>query len=338
MRKLAVMLCLLLSFGVTIHSFAEAEHTPLGEGATIIIDGEVAEFEDQLYRENGRIFAPVRALVDYYNSEISWDGELKQVLLVTPLGDELLFTIGEAEMYFNQVPYVMDVAPFIISGRTYIPLRHAVEFLHAEVEWYAEHEIATIATLPLYEVEEEDDWQLVSERFGTTVELLRERNEIDDDMSLVAGATLKVVIPMIMAEPIIPPEPEEEEEVEVEVEPHPELELMAKIIMVEAGWEPYEGQLAVGSVIMNRIDSDRFDANTVYDVVYAPNQFPPAHNGLLDNAVPNESSWKAAEAVLAGENNTDGALYFNNAANIKPGSFWDRLTFVKQIGNQRFYK
>lgn len=323
-----------------IHSLAQATYTELDDDTTIIIDGQIVQFEHALYIDQGRIFVPVREIVEWYSGDIEWDGELRQVLLTTSLDDELVFTIDEREMLFNGVAYAMDVAPFLIGSRTYIPLRHAAEFLHVDVSWDDSTSTADLTMIPLYEVLEEDDLSILSELFETTSELLAERNELDEDVELEPGELIKVVIPTIMAEKLpLPDETAADEEDDAEVkEPHPELELMAKIIMVEAGWEPYEGMLAVGSVIMNRIASDRFGGSTVYDIVYAPNQFPPAHNGLLDKAEPNESAWKAAEAVLAGENNAEGALYFNHKSYIKPGSFWDRLTFVMEIGNQRFYK
>ena len=57
-----------------------------------------------------------------------------------------------------------------------------------------------------------------------------------------------------------------------------EVYLLACIIEWEAGWEPYEGKLAVANVVLNRVRSSRFKQNTITDVIYAPGQF----TGVLD--------------------------------------------------------
>ena len=55
-------------------------------------------------------------------------------------------------------------------------------------------------------------------------------------------------------------------------------ELFARLIQCEAGEEPYEGQVAVGAVVMNRVRSGAYP-NTVKGVIYASGQFTPAGSG-----------------------------------------------------------
>ena len=89
--------------------------------------------------------------------------------------------------------------------------------------------------------------------------------------------------------------------------------LLACMVYVESGAESYEGQLAVANVIMNRVRSERFD-NTIAEVIYAPGQFPGAHNGVLDGVLasgPSASCIQAAEEALAGVNNIGDYYYFN---------------------------
>lgn len=115
-----------------------------------------------------------------------------------------------------------------------------------------------------------------------------------------------------------------------------DLTLLAKITMVESGYESYEGQLAVANVILNRVKDPRFP-DTIKDVIYAGKQFPPAHNGLLDKSEPNESSLRAAKDALNGKNNIEDAIYFYNPK-VTKGSFWSSLDVVATIGNHRFAK
>lgn len=89
--------------------------------------------------------------------------------------------------------------------------------------------------------------------------------------------------------------------------------LLACMVYVESGAESYEGQLAVANVIMNRVRNERFD-DTIAEVIYAPGQFPGAHNGVLDGVLasgPSESCMRAAQEALAGVNNIGDYYYFN---------------------------
>lgn len=97
--------------------------------------------------------------------------------------------------------------------------------------------------------------------------------------------------------------------------------LLAAIIYCEAGNQSYEGKLAVGSVIMNRIRSGRF-SSTISSIVYAGGQFTPAYNGSLARALANEissSCRQAAQEALAGADNVGGALFFNRVSCGKSG-------------------
>lgn len=92
-------------------------------------------------------------------------------------------------------------------------------------------------------------------------------------------------------------------------------ELLAAIIYCEAGGEPYEGKVAVGAVIMNRVRSGRFP-NTIRDVIYQRGQFGPAMTGKLGRVLAagktSSECYRAADAALAGSNPIGNALFFGN--------------------------
>ena len=91
-----------------------------------------------------------------------------------------------------------------------------------------------------------------------------------------------------------------------------ETALLAALIQAEAGTQPYEGQLAVGAVVMNRVRSGGYP-NTVMGVITQPGQFPPATNGTVGAIVSRgakASCVKAAEAAINGETNVGGAMHF----------------------------
>lgn len=103
-----------------------------------------------------------------------------------------------------------------------------------------------------------------------------------------------------------------------------DLDLMAAIIYCEAGNQSYEGMVAVGAVVMNRVASSSFP-NSVSEVIYQSGQFTPAYSGALSSALANgvpSACYDAASAALAGENPVGGAMYFNtgSGSGIKIGA------------------
>lgn len=92
--------------------------------------------------------------------------------------------------------------------------------------------------------------------------------------------------------------------------------LLAALIYCEAGCETYNGQLAVGAVVMNRVRSGAYP-NTVSGVIFASGQFTPALNGKVAKVYTSgnipESCYKAARAAINGETVVGGATHFRRA-------------------------
>ncbi len=109
--------------------------------------------------------------------------------------------------------------------------------------------------------------------------------------------------------------------------------LLAAIIESEAAEEPYLGKVAVGAVILNRMDNARFP-NTLGGVVFQPGAFESVGNGQLGRATSTESR-RAAKDALAGQDPTGDALYFWNPAKPVSSWVWQRRQ-VAQIGNHIF--
>ena len=89
--------------------------------------------------------------------------------------------------------------------------------------------------------------------------------------------------------------------------------LLANLIYCEAGGEPYEGQVAVGAVVINRLLSSRYP-DTVTGVIYQRKQFSPVQLGMLANALAvnkaTASCYRAADEAMAGVTNVGNCLYF----------------------------
>ena len=89
--------------------------------------------------------------------------------------------------------------------------------------------------------------------------------------------------------------------------------LLANLIYCEAGGEPYEGKLAVASVVINRVLSSKFP-NTVVGVIYQNKQFSPVASGRLDLALAagqaNAQCYQAADAAMSGATNVGQCVFF----------------------------
>ncbi|MCI8431238.1 MAG: cell wall hydrolase [Lachnospiraceae bacterium] len=108
-----------------------------------------------------------------------------------------------------------------------------------------------------------------------------------------------------------------------------EMLLLAALIQAEAGNQPYEGQLAVGAVVMNRVKSGAYP-NTISGVISAPGQFGPAATGKVAAIMasgPRSSCMQAAQAAINGETTVGSVTHFRRAGGI------DGIV----IGNHVFY-
>ena len=107
--------------------------------------------------------------------------------------------------------------------------------------------------------------------------------------------------------------------------------LLANLIYCEAGGEPYEGQVAVGAVVINRVLSSRYP-NTVVGVIYQNKQFSPVASGRLALALTNDSAtskcYQAADEAMSGVTNVGQCVYFRTPI--------EGLTGIR-IGGHIFY-
>ncbi len=109
--------------------------------------------------------------------------------------------------------------------------------------------------------------------------------------------------------------------------------MLAKCIHAEARGEPYNGQVAIGAVILNRVKSSKFP-NTIYGVIYQPYAFTCVNDGQI-NLEPNQSAYNAARDALNGWDPSYGAIYYYNPATATSSWIWSRKIVVK-IGKHNF--
>lgn len=187
------------------------------------------------------------------------------------------------------------------------------------------------ATKTEYIVQAGDTLFLIGQKLKTDVNSIKELNQLANDSLIVGqaliveGAGKKVV--------------DSQEPISRGTNREDDLYWLSRIIHAESQGEPYEGKVAVGNVILNRVKSSDFP-NTVYGVVFDKQfgytQFSPVIDGSIYNT-PNADSINAAKAVLNGERPVGDALYFLNPR--KATNFWivqNRKIFTT-IGDHDFY-
>ena len=116
-----------------------------------------------------------------------------------------------------------------------------------------------------------------------------------------------------------------------------DLQLMARAINGEARGEPYEGQVAVGAVILNRVKSSQFP-NTIAGVIYQSGAFTAVADGQINAPIDENSTvYKAAQDAMNGWDPTGGCIYYFNPSTATNKWIWSRPV-VKTIGKHRFCK
>ena len=116
-----------------------------------------------------------------------------------------------------------------------------------------------------------------------------------------------------------------------------DIQLMARAINGEARGEPYEGQVAVGAVILNRVKDSRFP-NTISGVIYQPGAFTAVSDGQINAAIKEDSTvYKAARDAMNGWDPTSGCVYYFNPGTATNKWIWSR-PLVTTIGKHRFCK
>lgn len=116
-----------------------------------------------------------------------------------------------------------------------------------------------------------------------------------------------------------------------------EVQLLARAINGEARGEPYEGQVAVGAVILNRTRDSRFP-KTIPGVIYQPGAFTAVSDGQINVSLDaNSTVVKAAQDALNGWDPSNGCVYYWNPATATSKWIWSRQVVAK-IGKHYFGK
>ena len=190
----------------------------------------------------------------------------------------------------------------------------------------------------------------IANRYQVSLEALRRANQLGDDL-IMPGQEL--LIPAAQEEPIDRPmnpgaEPPlsgtlvlpsldggyELPEGEYSQQDLDDIALMARLVFAEARGEPFEGQIAVAAVLLNRLEHPDFPA-PVRGVVYQPRQFEPVANGTI-NQIPDNLAYLAVLRAREGADPTNGSIFFWNPRKVKASSWVWTQPVKLQIGNHVF--
>lgn len=112
-----------------------------------------------------------------------------------------------------------------------------------------------------------------------------------------------------------------------------DVNLLARLISAEARGEPYTGQVAVGAVVLNRMEHPSFP-NTLSGVIYQSGAFTCITDGQFNQPVA-DSAYRAARDAINGWDPSGGAIYYFNPNTATSSWIWSR-PLICIIGKHRF--
>lgn len=116
--------------------------------------------------------------------------------------------------------------------------------------------------------------------------------------------------------------------------------ILQRIVQAEAGNCDAKGKILVANVVINRVKSKKFPS-TIKGVVYAPRQFSPVGNGSINRVKVTNETVDCVNRALAGEDYSQGALYFMNRSRSKGSNvswFDSRLQYLFYHGGHEFFR
>ena len=189
-------------------------------------------------------------------------------------------------------------------------------------------------TTDKYIVKENDTLFTIAQRANVTTEQLKEVNQLNQDVIMVGQVLFISAIENA-------PSDSDNSSKDTTSRGYREEDLywLSRIIHAEAQGEPYVGKVAVGNVVLNRVESGLFPntiKGVVFDKQHGYTQFSPVLDGNIYNT-PNSDSINAAKDALNGNRPVGDALYFLNMS--KSTNFWivQNRKYFMTIGDHDFY-
>lgn len=184
----------------------------------------------------------------------------------------------------------------------------------------------------------------IAKQYGVTVEGLKAANHLQND-TIYIGQTLIIGNGSSSAEaqtaqpaaPAVNQQPAPAQSSAISAE---DKDLLSRLVEAEAKGEPYQGKVAVATVVLNRVASPEFP-NSIHDVIYQQlgnggYEFTPVGNGAINQPASDDSK-RAVDEALANQHRTNDALYFYNPQ-IATNDWVKTRQVTAVIGNHVFAK
>ncbi len=259
-------------------------------------------------------------------------------LAVPAVAHAAVHTVSAGEtLYAISRNYGISLDSLMQANNITATLIHPGQKLYVPVEEPASHPDVAAKSYT-YTVRKGDNLYVIGQKFGVNYGQIMSANGLSST-TIYPGMTL--YIPGISGEPPAMSQPAPLPAPQVSrgffQRPSPsDVDLLARLITAEADAEPYEGKVAVGAVVLNRLYSQGFP-KTIPEVIYQNNgieyQFQPVQNGLINQRASDESV-EAAKEALGGVDPSGGALYFFANYSKNPW-LWSRPV-SRIIGNTIF--
>ena len=243
---------------------------------------------------------------------------------------------GEVSVHTPDGPLISDTAPFIDNGTTYVPLVAFAQSMDTyAVSWDGQTARLTSPELTLSAT----PGQHWLEANGRCL-YVPDGVQLVDGRTMVPLRTLAQVYGLELnwdaqtSSVFVSGEGKLLESGEDYYDEHT-LYWLSRVISAESQGEPLTGQIAVGNVVLNRLNSDVFP-DDLYQVIFQPGQFEPVENGTIHNE-PYHLSVIAAKLCLDGAQVVGDCMYFF-APDLSPGTWIvNNRTYYTTIGCHRFY-
>lgn len=235
------------------------------------------------------------------------------------------------------------------SGVTYVPLRAFSDYIgEFDISWSGVTRTAIVQDDSLKITAKVGNYYLTAngERITSTMPNLLISNRIYVPIRTICSAMgldvawnakqrTAMVSGTYRAESSMPPAIEDDLDSAVDSE---NLYWLSRIIHAESQGEPMTGKIAVGTVVLNRVENSLYP-NTIYDVIFDRKhgtQFTPVATGTIYNE-PSADSIEAARRCLAGERTDSRILFFVNEKLAPNNWISQNRTYILTIGNHKFY-
>ena len=245
---------------------------------------------------------------------------------------DTVLPVEEQDKDWVQVTLANDVTGYIAAD--YITVAESYEYAMTIDDYTAMVDAETQKTTEVALAEEESVYEEASEP-----EVMSVDESTTEEVVTEAPTTEEVTIEAPTTEETVTEAPTTEETTteapSADPSQYDDAYLLACLVSMEAGYEPYEGQLAVANVVLNRVKSGSW-GNSISSVIYAPNQFPMATGSVMQGYLQNgplSTAQQAADDALAGNNNIGSFMSFLNVNYIDT----DSLSDYTVIGNHCFY-